>query len=102
MVDDPSRSEHIAVADLVVLLGEVERLRAALWARLVTSVERAPENDRLLTIEVAAERLATTKDWLRRCRTLPFVVQLSDGQIRYSEQGIERFIRDRQPRKNWR
>ena len=49
--------------------------------------------DRLLRAQEAADRLSVTPQWLRRRATLPFVVRLSDGVVRYSERGLERFIR---------
>ena len=53
--------------------------------------------DRLLTIDEAAEILHTSKDWLyRNWRKLPFVVQLSPRQIRYSLQGIARYVEEKQ------
>jgi hypothetical protein len=76
-------------------LAALEHTRTLLWARLLAPGP-TPSHDRLLPIEEAAARLATTKDWLRRHHDLPFVVHLSEGQVRYSEQGIERFIRRRQ------
>jgi hypothetical protein len=64
-----------------------------LAARLAVVAPAAPdEPDRLLTLDEAAERLAVTKDWLRRRGTLPFVVKLSDGVVRYSSRALDRFI----------
>ena len=50
------------------------------------------ESDRLLSLEDAAKRLSILPDWLRRQKTLPFRVELSPGQVRYSARGIEQFI----------
>jgi excisionase family DNA binding protein len=53
--------------------------------------------DRLLLVEEAAERLAVTVDWLyRHAKTLPFTVRNGRRQIRFSERGIDRYIRERQ------
>ena len=53
--------------------------------------------DRLLNIEEAAERLKTSKDWLyRHWRKLPFTVQLSPKQLRFSAKGIERYLEEKQ------
>ena len=73
----------------------------ALQARIIVKMGTEPPagngtGDQLLSIEQAMERLSVTKDWLRRHGDLSFVVRLSPGQVRYSEQGIERFIRRRQ------
>lgn len=54
-------------------------------------------DDRLLTIDEAAELLNTSKDWLyRNWKKLPFVIQLSPKQIRFSLKGIHRYIDEQQ------
>src|SRR3989442_1105706 len=68
------------------------RSLAGLRARLLPGRARAPL-DRLVTIDEVATRLSVKVDWLRPQRALPFLVRLSPGQVRYSEQGIERYIR---------
>ena len=77
------------------VLGELERRKAVLWARLAQpALPPGPAEDRLLTVDQAAERLATTKDWLtRNGHRFPFTVHLSSGQLRYSADGITRWIR---------
>src|SRR5438128_7171790 len=96
LLADPARANAVPPEHVPELLGALERTRAALWARLLGRRDEAPAADRLLGIEEAAARLATKPDWLRRNGGLPFVVPLSPGQVRYSEAGIERFIRSRQ------
>jgi predicted DNA-binding transcriptional regulator AlpA len=52
-------------------------------------------NDQLLTVSEAADKLRTSKDWLyRHWKTLPFTVRLSPRQLRFSAQGIERYIEE--------
>lgn len=85
----------VPLEDVPELLGALEKARAALWARLLGPRDETPPHDRLLTIDEAAARLAVAKNWLRRRSELPFVVRLSEGNVRYSEQGIERFIQRR-------
>ena len=79
------------------LLGEMERLRAILWARLALRTNRpAPTDDHLLVITDAASRLCVSKDWLRRHGDrMPFTVRLSEGQLRFSAKGIARWIASR-------
>lgn len=83
------------------LLGEVERLRARLWGRMMEGAGNprgsAPEGaDRLLTVEDASERLGLSKDWLyRHADKLPFSVRIGPRQLRFSAQGIEKYIRQR-------
>lgn len=96
LVVAPAGADAVPPEHVPHLLGALEQVRAALWSRLVSGREEAPRADRLLTIDEAAARLAVKKDWLRRRSDLSFVVRLSPGQVRYSERGIERFIRRRQ------
>ncbi len=80
-------------------LGAAERLKAGLWIRLYADgAPRQPEEDRLLDVEEAAQRLAVSTDTLyRRARELPFTVRIG-GNVRFSAQGISRFIATRQGR----
>ena len=80
------------------LLGDLERVRATLWARLNAAVTPANGNtpERLLGLAEAAELLHVTPDWLRRQKRFPFRIELSAGQVRYSARGIERWVAARQ------
>ncbi len=74
-----------------------EWLLALLDAQEVTplpvAVEATPEaEDRLLTVQEAAEALSVTPDWLyRRSKSLPFARHLSRKQLRFSEQGLRKW-----------
>ena len=100
MTDRPDVAAAIAdpatvpVDQIPIVIGELEKLKAALWARLVvpTSASNNGGEDHLLTLDQAAERLGTSRDWLRRQKMLPFRVEVSPGQVRYSTLGLERFI----------
>src|SRR5262249_5700671 len=99
LLTDPSWIAHVPVHQLPALLTKVAsvhtRLAAvedAVAARLLAAPAQEAEPDRLLTAAEAANRLKVTKDWLRRRGTLPFVVKLSKGVVRYSARGIAAFI----------
>jgi predicted DNA-binding transcriptional regulator AlpA len=96
---DPGRASEVSIDAIPGLLGEVERLKATLWARLASPhASRPPAGDgeRLLTVEQAAERLGTSVDWLyRHAAGLPFTVRLAARQLRFSAAGIDRYIRYR-------
>jgi hypothetical protein len=54
------------------------------------------EDDRFISLKDAAAVLLTTEDWLRRNRRrLPFVVELSEGQVRVSWKALQRFMRQK-------
>jgi len=79
--------------DLPAVLGELERMRASVLLRLTAPRTNGPSEDRLLTLDQAAERLASTPDWLRRhAINLPFTVRLSQGQLRFSAKALDRWI----------
>ena len=84
--------DHIPAA-----IGELEKVKATLWARLTAPVPspNGAGEDRLLTVDQAAERLGVTRDWLRRRPDMPFVVKLSEGVVRYSSRGIDYYIATR-------
>ena len=97
LLNDPTRAAAVPATEVAALLiriasehHQLAALAAALAARLVAMPP--PEEDRLLDIDEAAARLCVTRDWLRRRPDLPFVVKLSDGTVRYSSRGIDRYI----------
>jgi predicted DNA-binding transcriptional regulator AlpA len=77
------------------VLGELQRVQTVLWERL-RAARRTPAaepSDRLLTVREAAARLSVSVSTLQhRTRDLPFVVRLGRC-VRYSERGIEDYIR---------
>jgi len=78
------------------LIARVEALKARLYARLTSANSpSAAVRDRLLNVKEAAEKLRRSSDWLyRHGSELPFVVR--EGRLlRFSEQGIEEYIRRR-------
>ena len=103
LLADPARAAEVPADAIPALLAQlaaeqarVSALETALAARLAEAAgTNGPPADQLLTVEEAAAKLGTTRDWLRRHPHLPFVVRLSPGQVRYSAKGIERFIATR-------
>ena len=84
------------IEGLPELIAQVEALKARLYARLTSaSPASAAIRDRLLNVKEAAQKLGRSPDWLyRHGSELPFVVR--DGRLlRFSEQGIEEYIRRR-------
>lgn len=85
------------------LLGDVERIRAMLWARLATprnppATDGVSQADRLLDVNQAAEILNTTSRWLyRHANKLPFTRRLSRKNLKFSELGLHKWIAKRKP-----
>jgi predicted DNA-binding transcriptional regulator AlpA len=95
--------DDLGPTEIPVLLSQVAALQSALAARLLSVqdyLHTGPVEDRLLTVEEAASRLGTSEDWLyRNAPKLPFTVRLAPRQLRFSSQGIERYLRTRQGRR---
>ena len=103
LLSDPSRANAIAQDDVPEVLGQVERLRAQLWARLTrpestngckpaSDIERASA-DRLLTVKEAANRLTVDERWMyRHADSLPFTRRLGERTLRFSETGLEKWL----------
>jgi predicted DNA-binding transcriptional regulator AlpA len=58
--------------------------------------ESTRQEDRLLKIREAAEKLGMTEDYLyRHAKQFPFTVRTGPRQVRFSQLGIERYIKSR-------
>ncbi len=84
--------------DAPALIGELERLKARLWARMTSAAAsngqpeaRAEEPDRWLTPEEAAEFLGLTVAQLNRRRSLPRR-KLGHRTVRYSLSALKRYL----------
>ena len=106
LLQDPYRVTDLPrelVPDMLCQLGAIQTALTARW--LIASVNGGggmapePEEDVLLDVDKAAQRLGTSKDWLyRHADKLPFTIRLGVRQLRFSAKGIERYIRQRQGR----
>src|SRR5437899_2996423 len=62
----------LPAAELPDLIGQLESVKATAWARLAAPAP-TPEHDELLSVEVAAERLGISRDYLyRHSQEYPF------------------------------
>jgi len=100
---DPARASTLPPATLQALLCRLATVQGVLFGALLTATAHVStavpqEPDRLLDVQEAAERLGVSTDWLyRHARRLPFVVR-NGRLLRFSSQGIDRFIKTRQGR----
>ena len=99
---DPDVARHLPADQVEALLATCSVCQGALVNRLLAlrastngQGQTKPDGDRLLTAEDAARKLGKSKDALyRHAGDYPFTVR--DGRsLRFSEQGIEKFIRQR-------
>ena len=98
LLGDPARISALPVGAVAELRGQLAKLDTLLLCRLLTSEkpQTGIDGDRLLTASDAARKLGATKDWLyRHANTLPFAVRVGKKHLRFSEAGIDRYIRQR-------
>jgi predicted DNA-binding transcriptional regulator AlpA len=98
LLSDPARVSALPKEAIAALRGELAKLDTLLLAHLLTGGESQPgtDGDRLLTAAEAAQKLGATEDWLyRHANTLPFAVRVGKKHLRFSEAGMDRYIRQR-------
>jgi len=80
--------------EIIAAIGKIEADRVRLFAQLIAyEIDREPD-DALLTITKAAGILSVTTDWLyRHADELPFTVRPGPGQVRFSKNGIQEYLR---------
>ncbi len=99
LLANPQRAADLPPEAIPALRGELARLDTVLLARLLSptngQVPIIPQGDRLLVAQEAAAKLGSSADYLyRHASTLPFTVRVG-RRLRFSETGIERYIRQR-------
>jgi predicted DNA-binding transcriptional regulator AlpA len=95
---DPARISALPRDAVAELRGQIAKLDTLLLSRLLTGEQPQPgiEGDRLLTATEAAQKLGATEDWLyRHANTLPFAVRVGKKHLRFSQAGMDRYIRQR-------
>ena len=102
LVADPSRVARVPREQAPVLLAELERLRVALWLRVnapakpATNGTQPDKSDRMLDVNEAAQRLGVGVRWLyRHADELPFTRRLGTRTLRFSEEGVDRWLATR-------
>ena len=97
----PERAQELPPEVARDLLARLAPLQTVLLAQAIRPLACQGEpqgEDRLLTVEEAAKKLGLSTDWLyRRAGKLLFTVRLG-RQLRFSERGLDRYIRQRQGR----
>ena len=100
LVEDPGRVQDVPVETIPGLRGKLAELDTMLQMRVAMAQRNGQGQthaggDRLLTAEEAARKLGKSRDALyRNAKQYPFTVR--DGRsVRFSEAGIEKFIRQR-------
>jgi predicted DNA-binding transcriptional regulator AlpA len=105
VIQDPKCASDIPPKLIPPLLTQISAAQSALAAELLRVFELEERDresrgvDRLLTVAEAATRLSVTKYWLySHASQLPFIVRIGNRNVRFSEQGIGRYLRQQQTR----
>ncbi len=95
LLNDPERISALPRDAIAELRGQIAKLDTLLLSRLLAAGEDRPgaDGDRLLDVAEAAAKLGLSRDALYR-NEYPFVVKIGNRR-RFSERGIEKFIRNR-------
>jgi predicted DNA-binding transcriptional regulator AlpA len=81
------------------LVGELERIRAIAWARLVSApaLPHSGSSDQLLTAQEVSSRTTLSVPWLyRHADALPFTRRLG-RKVAFSEVGMAKWLATRKP-----
>ncbi len=104
VLSDPGRVNQLGVEEAAVMLAQVAAIQASLAARVASAAHASPvkraEDDRLISVDEAADRLGVTARWLyRHAPRLPFSRRLSRKALRFSELGLKRWQAAQGPQK---
>jgi excisionase family DNA binding protein len=73
-----------------------ELVRQAVRAEVQEIAKVRRDDDRLLTIDQVAQRLAVSKDWVyRNGKRLTFTRKLGPKMVRFSETGLQKWLKDK-------
>ena len=82
-------------AGLLVTLS-IEKARELIRQEITEALNRSPQAERLLDTKQAAEMLSVSEDWLyRNSKHLPFTRKLAPKMLRFSYQGIVKYLASR-------
>jgi excisionase family DNA binding protein len=85
----------VPYAQIPALLGELERAKAMLLARLVDPENREPEEDPLLTVDQVADKLQVERKWVYRHKDKLGGVALSRKKLRFPSSAVDAYLRRR-------
>jgi excisionase family DNA binding protein len=84
---EPAKNKELLVVQLTV-----DELSEIVREAVKTGLKAAPKDDRLLTVEQACEVLQVSEEWLyHHAKRLAFVRKVG-GMLRFSSNGLQRYI----------
>jgi len=98
LLTHPERASDLPADIARALLAQVASLQVALLGRAFVVDGHGGSRDRLLSVKDAAAKLGQSTEWLyKHASTLPFTVR-NGRALRFSELGIDTWIRRQQRR----
>ena len=95
----PEKVETLPSQEVMNMLLRITAIQPLLIGRLAflgSEKKEAKSQDRLLTVKEASKVLGYSKDWIyRHADKLPFTKRLTPHTLRFSEAGIEKYIKNR-------
>lgn len=80
----------------------VAQIREVIREELNNALNVAPKEEKLLDAKQASEMLSTSSDWIyRNSKKLPFTRKLAPKMVRFSYQGIMKYLATRQLPRNY-
>jgi hypothetical protein len=86
-------ARELPAAELPAFIGALESIKATAWARLSAPAQNPAEHDELLSVEVAADRLGVSRDYLYRHHSQYPFTRRQGRKLLFSALGIEKHIR---------
>lgn len=93
--------QDVPTERIPALLAQLAAAQSVLAARLLGNGNATPpsqptEAGKLLDADAAAERMQMSKNWLyKNAAKLPFAVRVGSRSLRFSETGLEKWMRSR-------
>jgi hypothetical protein len=97
LATNPSLAKSLSPEEATDILTQIMAVQPVLMAQAFSDKgnEQRDAGDRLLKVEEVACRLNSPPDWVyRNTDKLPFTRRLSASQLRFSEKGLEKYIKN--------
>ena len=94
---DPSLAKDLSSEEAANMLAQLMTVQPTLMVQAMSGKEKEhlKAGDRLLKVDEVACRLNCDPDWVyRNTDKLPFTRRLSSNQLRFSEKGLEEYIKN--------
>jgi len=99
LITCPEKVEALSHKEAINMLARISSIQPILIGRIASignEVKETKAPDRLLDVNEASKVLGYSKDWIyRHADKLPFTKRLTPHRLKFSEAGIEKYIKNR-------